>query len=315
MTAARERWRVTHAVLIKLVPLLICGTLAGTALASPSPPNNGTVYLGSARILVLSAAEAKYNKVVSSHAQTASAGKRLGFKSGWEVQYQDTSRTSNAQADATIYVYDNQQHAAKAAADTCRYKPCKARAPLRGVQIKYASYNFNGVPAVAAITNCRNLYVAVVTAATTETPRQLGYDAGYVAGAIYAKAIAAGMAPCDAKAKPPGALPPTSAQAGQVFARGRSSGDYAIALASGSTNHPATISVRILAAPNQTVDASWNLVCSRGLGAGSKDGQFSARTPVTKRLTFPMENPDSCTAAASDQLSDSGNVTVLLLHS
>jgi hypothetical protein len=93
------------------------------------------------------------------------------------------------------------------------------------------------------------------------------------------------------------------------------SGDYAVALASGTARRPRRLYVRVSAEPSQEVDGAWSMVCSRGFGAGSKSGSFSARTPVRRTLRKPMNRPDDCTVSASAQLSRSGRVRVTLLYS
>jgi len=71
--------------------------------------------------------------------------------------------------------------------------------------------------------------------------------------------------------------------------------------------------MRVLARPNQRVDANWVVICSKGFGAGSKSGKFAYRTPITQRLRMPMVRPDDCTVSGGAQLQRSGRVTVLLL--
>jgi hypothetical protein len=99
----------------------------------------------------------------------------------------------------------------------------------------------------------------------------------------------------------------------RVIARKSASGDFAVALASGRANKPTALYLRVLARPNQRVDANWTMVCSKGLGAGSKSGRFSAVTPETRRLRMPMTRPSSCIVSGGAQLRRSGRVTVLLL--
>jgi hypothetical protein len=99
----------------------------------------------------------------------------------------------------------------------------------------------------------------------------------------------------------------------RVIGRKSASGDFAIALASGRATRPTALYMRILARPNQGVSAHWTVVCSKGLGAGSKSGSFSAPTPVTRRLRMPMSRPSRCFVSGSAQLRRSGRVTVLLL--
>lgn len=99
---------------------------------------------------------------------------------------------------------------------------------------------------------------------------------------------------------------------GKRIGASRSSGDYAVTVASGNANHPHAIYVVVGSAPHQHVTGSWANVCSRGFGAGSKSGDFSGRTPLVRKLRFPMRRPSSCTASASAQLADSGRIKVAL---
>lgn len=99
----------------------------------------------------------------------------------------------------------------------------------------------------------------------------------------------------------------------RVIARKSASGDSAIAIAGGQARKPTALYLRVLARPNQRVNANWTLVCSKGLGAGSKSGSFSSGTPVTRRLRMPMTRPSGCVVSGSGRLRRSGRVTVLLL--
>jgi len=98
----------------------------------------------------------------------------------------------------------------------------------------------------------------------------------------------------------------------RVIGRAASSGDYAVTLASGNAKKPKQIKVTVTSSPLQKVSGNWTMVCSKGFGAGSKSGSFSARAPVTRRLRFPMRAPDSCTVSASGHLSGSGRIVVVL---
>ena len=101
--------------------------------------------------------------------------------------------------------------------------------------------------------------------------------------------------------------------AARTIGTARASGDFAIALASGHTSHPHTIKVRVTSSPHQRVSVSWTMVCSKGFGAGSKSGDFAARTTVTRTLRMPYRHPDDCTVSASAQLARGGHVKVTLL--
>jgi hypothetical protein len=58
------------------------------------------------------------------------------------------------------------------------------------------------------------------------------------------------------------------------------------------------------------VSVSWDLVCSKGTGAGGRSGSFTATTPVQKRLPHPYRYPDSCDIAVDAQLSGGGSIHV-----
>lgn len=91
-------------------------------------------------------------------------------------------------------------------------------------------------------------------------------------------------------------------------------GDYAFAVVGANVNEPSALFVKVTAVPNQTVDVNWMTVCSKGFGAGSRDGDFSAQTPVVRRVKMPYRSPDDCTFSAGAQLSGEGqSVTVQLL--
>ena|SRR5215218_491749 len=97
---------------------------------------------------------------------------------------------------------------------------------------------------------------------------------------------------------------------GKKFAQETASGDYAVAVAAGSTDGPKAIYVRVTSQPAQSVSGAWTVVCSKGSGAGSKSGEIHGDTPLTRPLRLPTANPDSCTASASAQLSNGGFVKV-----
>jgi hypothetical protein len=91
--------------------------------------------------------------------------------------------------------------------------------------------------------------------------------------------------------------------AGSCTARG----DFATCDASGTARRPHRIRVHVHARPNQHVLVSWTDTCSRGSGAGSRSGQFTAFTPVNRIIRHPYTHPDSCIVAAGAQLNDGGH--------
>jgi hypothetical protein len=84
-------------------------------------------------------------------------------------------------------------------------------------------------------------------------------------------------------------------------------GQYATCVASGTASRPITITVSVTASPNQSVYVAWSTVCSQGTGAGSSSGSFTAQTPVTRTISHPYSQPDSCSVAADAQLNNGGN--------
>jgi hypothetical protein len=85
------------------------------------------------------------------------------------------------------------------------------------------------------------------------------------------------------------------------------SGEYAICVASGTANHPITITVTVTSSPDQSVYVAWDTVCSQGTGAGNSSGSFTANTPVTRAISHPYYQPDQCIVSADAQLRDGGN--------
>jgi hypothetical protein len=83
-------------------------------------------------------------------------------------------------------------------------------------------------------------------------------------------------------------------------------------VADGTVNNPRRIWVTIKARPNQYADGNYSMVCSRGSGAGSKDGNYSGTTPYRRALRMPYRRPDNCSVAALGSLSHSGTIIVIL---
>jgi hypothetical protein len=94
----------------------------------------------------------------------------------------------------------------------------------------------------------------------------------------------------------------TRYNAGSCTARGQ----YAICVASGNATRPSTIRVHVRTNASQWMRVYWDVVCSKGTGAGSASGHFNvydrANTTVAKNISHPYRHPDSCTIAADAQL-------------
>jgi hypothetical protein len=93
-----------------------------------------------------------------------------------------------------------------------------------------------------------------------------------------------------------------------TFASCRAQGDFAICIASGNTLRPVTITVHVSVSPRQGVAVDWNLVCSKGTGAGGKSGKFHGRAPMSRVIRHPYVHPDNCTVAAAGNLNNSGHI-------
>jgi hypothetical protein len=71
----------------------------------------------------------------------------------------------------------------------------------------------------------------------------------------------------------------------------------------GNINRPAQIWMNVHASPNQKVDVDWFVDCFKGTSDSSRDGSFTAMTPVTsRRLPLPDVDPSSCIANAGVSL-------------
>jgi hypothetical protein len=103
-----------------------------------------------------------------------------------------------------------------------------------------------------------------------------------------------------------------AAEAERVIGRKSTTGDFAIAAASGSINRPALVRIRVVSTPSQPVQVTWKLRCTKGKGAATRQGQFRASTPAMRRPLFPMAKPSRCSLSASAQLERQGTVTVTL---
>ena len=112
-----------------------------------------------------------------------------------------------------------------------------------------------------------------------------------------------------------GIIAATAAAAGASTGLGSCSaqGDYATCVTSGTATLPVTITVTVTASPDQDVFVAWDTTCSVGTSAGSSSGSFTAQTPVTRTISHPWHQPDSCIVSADAQLQAGGNSVHLVL--
>jgi len=112
----------------------------------------------------------------------------------------------------------------------------------------------------------------------------------------------------------PASATTTAHKAHQVqFASCHAQGDYAICDASGTTWHPLAVVLHVASSPGQRVSGAWDVTCSKGLGAGSRSGQFSGTTPFKKTLRLNYRRPDSCIVSADAQLGTGGSLRIRLV--
>jgi Ricin-type beta-trefoil lectin domain len=108
----------------------------------------------------------------------------------------------------------------------------------------------------------------------------------------------------------------TAASASTGFASCSAQGDFADCVAGGTAADPVTITVTVTSSPDQSVDVAWDDTCSLGDGAGGDSGSFTATTPVSRTISHPYSQPDSCIVSADAQLQAGGNsVHVALSYS
>jgi hypothetical protein len=83
---------------------------------------------------------------------------------------------------------------------------------------------------------------------------------------------------------------------------------------SATVTQPATLRVRVLAVPRQTVLVSWNVVCKKGSATSRRARQYGPTlTPTVRSVAFPTLRPDRCTLTATGQLEQEGEINVALL--
>ena len=83
--------------------------------------------------------------------------------------------------------------------------------------------------------------------------------------------------------------------------------EYAIAQASGSISAPASIALRIGAAPKQPVVVNVSITCTQPSEAAKANADtFSVTPPNTRQLKLPVSDPVSCIATGNAQLTRAG---------
>lgn len=87
----------------------------------------------------------------------------------------------------------------------------------------------------------------------------------------------------------------------------RSEGRLAVAQARGRIKNPTAVSVRVSAAPKQTVTVDYQLACYRPAGTRVAKGRFRILPPATKALSLPFSGATECTVTVNAQLTTGGS--------
>jgi len=85
----------------------------------------------------------------------------------------------------------------------------------------------------------------------------------------------------------------------------RREGRLAVAQARGTIISPSRVSIRVSAAPKQTVRVNWQLGCFKERRARVGTGEYRTRAPNTRTIALPVQGAKSCIATASAQLTRS----------
>ena len=85
----------------------------------------------------------------------------------------------------------------------------------------------------------------------------------------------------------------------------RREGRLAVAQARGTIVSPSRVTIRVSAAPKQTVRVNWQLGCFKDRRARIGTGEYRTRTPDVRAVKLPVQGAKSCIATASAQLTRS----------
>lgn len=175
---------------LSLFLLVVCAVAGATASVALAAKN----FNGSARTVALTAAQAKYKALTGSGAaEKPPLDKQRGYRSGWQTSYLKGTVKVPVEAYALIYVYDTAANAKRAYANSC--DGCSDDLRAQGITMK-VMLTTEKTTGVIEITTCRNIYAAIVVSGDLK-PNALAEAAGALAGAVYAKATAGGMTPCN----------------------------------------------------------------------------------------------------------------------
>ncbi len=85
----------------------------------------------------------------------------------------------------------------------------------------------------------------------------------------------------------------------------RREGRLAVAQARGTIISPSRVTIRVSAAPKQTVRVNWQLGCFKDRRSRLRTGEYRTRTPDTRAIALPVQGAKSCIVTAGAQLTRS----------
>ena len=91
-----------------------------------------------------------------------------------------------------------------------------------------------------------------------------------------------------------------------VIDTARREGDFVVAQARGTIRNPGRVSLRVSAAPKQTVTVDWQLSCFKNRQVRVGKGKYRTKAPDTRSIQVPMVGAETCIATASAQLTRHG---------
>ncbi|MEA2130633.1 MAG: hypothetical protein QOJ85_3524 [Solirubrobacteraceae bacterium] len=92
-----------------------------------------------------------------------------------------------------------------------------------------------------------------------------------------------------------------------VIDQARREGVFAVAQARATVKSPGRVSVRMSAAPKQTVTVNWQLSCFKNRQVAVGKGQYRAKAPDERAIQLPVQGAETCIATAGAQLTRHGH--------
>lgn len=91
-----------------------------------------------------------------------------------------------------------------------------------------------------------------------------------------------------------------------VIDEARRKGDFVVAQARATVKSPTRISLRLSAAPKQTVTVDWQLSCFKNRQVKVGKGKYRVKSPDERAISLPIQGAENCIATAGAQLTRHG---------